>query len=155
MRALAVAACTCLLAVAAGCTHTPAKIELYQALSAPAKADYDKYRQFLTEGQQDRYLALPNDQERTEFLATLHIEERLARFPKYVQTAIWDRDAVPGMDTEALLLSWGRPDAIERAPSEESKGVDQQIWLYGHGKKKEDRVTVIQNVVTVVDKSLQ
>ena len=151
MRALA-AACTCLLFLG-GCTHTPEKVELYKALSEPAKADYDKYRQFLTDTQQDRYLALPNDQERAQMLADLHIEERLARFPKYVQTAIWDRDVVPGMDKEAVLLSWGRPDAVERLASEDSRGVDQEIWLYGHGKKQEDRVTIIQGVVTVVDKT--
>ncbi|MGC4114291.1 MAG: hypothetical protein QM765_06680 [Myxococcales bacterium] len=151
MRALLVAL-VCLLALAS-CTHSPDKADLYKALSEPAKSDYDKYRQFLTESQQDKYLALPNDQERAQFFADLHIEERLARFPKYVQTAIWDRDVVPGMDKEAVLLSWGKPDAVDRVPSDESKGVDQEVWLYGHGKSKEDRVTIIQGVVTVVDKN--
>ncbi|HEY3449365.1 MAG TPA: hypothetical protein VGK67_23625 [Myxococcales bacterium] len=150
MRALAAAAC---LLAFTGCTHAPDKADLYKALSLPAKGDYDKYRQFLTESQQDRYLALPNDQERAQMMADLHIEERLSRFPKYVQTAIWDRDVVPGMDKEAVLLSWGRPDSVDRLSADDSKGVEQEIWIYGHGKPKEDRVTIIQGVVTVVDKT--
>ncbi len=150
MRALMVVFAS--LATLAACTHAPDKADLYKALSEPAKADYDKYRQFLTESQQDRYLSLPDDQARARMLADLHIEERLARFPPYVQTAIWDRDVVPGMDKEAVLLSWGRPDEVERPSADESKGVDHQVWLYGHGKPKEDRVTIIQGVVTVVEK---
>ena len=151
MKAL-LAALACALALAA-CTHSPDKADLYKALSEPAKSDYDKYRQFLTEAQQDKYLALANDQERAQMIAALHIEERLGRFPKYVQTAIWDRYVVPGMDKEAVLLSWGRPDSVERLSADDSKGVEQEVWLYGHGKSKEDRVTIIQGVVTVVDKS--
>lgn len=140
------------LVALAGCKHAPAKVELYQALSAPAKAEYDKYRQFLTEGQQDRYLALPDDAQRAQLIADLHIEERLAKYPPYVQKAIWDRDVVPGMDKEAVLLSWGRPDSVERLSADDSKGVDQESWSYRHGKKADDKVTIVQNVVTVVEK---
>lgn len=152
MRALLVAFAFvgCLLGA---CTHTPDKADLYKALSEPARSDYDKYRQFLTEAQQDKYLSLPNDQERAQFMADLHVEDRLGRFPKYVQTAIWDRDVVPGMDKEAVLLSWGRPDSVDRLSTDDSKGVAQEVWVYGHGKAKEDRVTIIQGVVTVVDKN--
>lgn len=153
MRALlllvAVAALLC-----AGCAHQPDRLERYRALSPPAKDAYDKYHQFLTDSQQERYLAAPTDEERAAQLAGLHIEERLARYPRYVQDAIWSRDAVPGMDKEALLLSWGRPDSVDRLAADHSQGVQEEVWSYRRGPRSKDdyRVTIVQGVVTLVEK---
>jgi len=94
------------------------------------------------------------DAEREKMLADLHIEERLARYPQYVQDAIWAREVVPGMDTAAVLLSWGRPDAVDRLNADQSKGVDQQVWQYRRGPQGKDdyRVLMVQGVVTSVEK---
>ncbi|MBI5547131.1 MAG: hypothetical protein HY901_24890 [Deltaproteobacteria bacterium] len=137
-----------------GCAHSPDRLERYRALSQPAKDGYDKYHQFLTDSQQERYLAAATDEERVRLLADLHIEERLSRYPPYVQTAIWSRDVVPGMDKEAVLLSWGRPDSVDRLDADSSKGIQQEIWAYRRGPQTRDdyRVTIIQGVVTVVEK---
>jgi hypothetical protein len=136
------------------CAHGPEPLERYQALSQPCKDTWDKYHQFFTDGQQDRYFAAASDEERLKLVADLHIDERLARYPQYVQDAIWSREVVPGMDTAAVLLSWGRPDAVDRLNADQSKGVDQQVWQYRRGPQGKDdyRVTIVQGAVTAVEK---
>ncbi len=130
------------------------RLERYHALSEKSREAFDKYHQFMTEGQQERFLDGPDDEARQRLLVDLHVEERLARYPKYVQDAIWSQDVVPGMDTAAVLLSWGKPDEVERPFHEDNRGVDQQLWIYRRGPtgKEDRRVTVVQGVVTAVEK---
>jgi hypothetical protein len=148
MRAFVVAVLVALLA----CAHSPDRLERYRALSQPAKDAYDRYHQFFTELQVERYLAAPSDEGRQKFVAGLHIEERLARYPKYVQDAIWSRDVVPGMDREAVLLSFGRPDSVDRSDDARARGVDDEMWYFKRGGNGDVRVRIIQGVVTTVER---
>ena len=58
------------------------------------------------------------------------------------------------MDREAVLLSWGKPNSIERVDTDHSKGVDQQIWMYRRGPQTRDdyRLTIVEDRVTLVEK---
>lgn len=101
-----------------------------QLLADDEKEQYSKYRQFMTEGQQDEMLALPTPTERMDYLKALRVEERLAHYPQYVQDAIWQQQVVPGMDNEAVLLTWGVPVLREWDEAERSKGNDVERWSY-------------------------
>ncbi len=142
------------LCLLAACAHLPDQLERYRALSQPSKDLYDRYHQFLTTGQQERFLTAESDEVRQRFIADLHIEERLARYPKYVQDAIWSREVVPGMDKAAVLLAWGRPDQADREDTDHSRGVQQEVWTYVRGPQLKDdyRVTIVEGVVTTVEK---
>ena len=113
-----------LLSVTA-CAH--GRYDAFEALSPAAKAQYAKYRQFMTGHQRDRYLLLKTDAERDAFIADLHVEAHLAKWPKYVQDAIWAQEVVPGMDAEAVILSVGPPDEVLR---DDAAGLDRRTWLY-------------------------
>jgi len=142
-----------LLALAA-CAHLSDPLERYRALSQPSKDLYDRYHQFLTQGQQERFFLAATDDERQRLIADLHIEERLARYPKYVQDAVWSREVVPGMDKAAVLLTWGRPDQADREDSDHNKGVQTEVWTYTRGPQLRDdyRVTIVEGVVTAVER---
>jgi hypothetical protein len=125
-----------------GCA-TSGRLEKYQALSPEAQQAYDKYSQFFTESQRDRYLALPTDGDRRGFIGDLHIEERLAKYPKYIQEAIWSRQVVAGMDKEAVFLTWGQPDEVERATYEEAHGVERETWIFRRGVSNRESYQVL------------
>src|SRR5687768_8430246 len=108
----------------AGCTGAK-RLDAVSALSDDSKALYAKYRQFLTENQQDHFLSLPSDEARREFIQGLKIEERVARYPPPIQDAIWAREVIPGMNAEAVLLSWGVPELRDFGERE-----DLQRWRY-------------------------
>ncbi|MGI5862797.1 MAG: hypothetical protein ACOX6T_12165 [Myxococcales bacterium] len=140
------------LGAALGCVSGPNRLELYRALSQPAKDAYDKYHQFMTEPRQEAYLTAKSDEERQRMIADLHVEERLARYPDYIQKAIWSQEVVAGMDKEAVLLTWGRPDSVERPFSEDSQGVDREIWSFRRGAGDVRRVEIVQGVVLNVER---
>jgi len=142
------------LACALACSATPSRLSRYQAMSPESQAAYDKYNQFLTEGQQEKYLSLPTDQDRARMIADLHVEDRLARYPQYVQDAIWSREVVPGMDKAAVLLSWGQPSSVERDFLDDSKGVTRERWTYRRGPTgKEDlHLLIVEGLVQAVEK---
>jgi hypothetical protein len=125
-----------------GCA-TSGGIERYRALSPEAQQTYDKYQQFMTEGQKSSYIDLPSDQDRRNFVHNLHVEERLAKYPKYVQEAIWSREVVVGMDKEAVFLTWGQPDEVERATYEEARGVEREVWFFKRGTSHKDDFQVL------------
>ncbi|MFZ5472002.1 MAG: hypothetical protein ACOZIN_21445 [Myxococcota bacterium] len=128
------------------------RLEQVQALSDEGKELYSKYRQFMTEGQQDQFLDLPSDEERGQFIAALKIEERLARYPRYIQEAIWSQEVVPGMDREAVLLTWSTPMLREWDEQELAKGNEVERWSY---RRFDQLVQVIltNGVVTSVERA--
>jgi len=136
--------------IVVGCATGPNRLELYRGMSQPSRDAYDKYHQFMSEALQERYLAPHSDEERARMVAELHIEERLARYPEYVQRAIWSQDVVAGMDREAVLLSWGRPDEVERPYLDDNQGVAREIWIFRRGELR--RVDIVQGVVTAVER---
>ena len=109
----------------------------YQALSPQAKAQYAKYRQFMTERQRRVFLSLRSDAEREAFVRDLRVEERLSRFPPAVQEAIWAGEVIVGMTEEQVILAWGAPDAVDREPERARKifeypGRGRVIFVAGH-----------------------
>ncbi len=140
------------IGAALGCASGPNRLELYRALSQPSKDAYDKYHQFMTEPRQEAYLAAKSDEERARMIGDLHVEERLARYPDYIQKAIWSQEVVAGMDREAVLLTWGRPDSVERPYSEDSQGVDREIWSFRRGTGDVRLVEIVQGVVLSVER---
>ncbi|MBI3180808.1 MAG: hypothetical protein HYZ28_01555 [Myxococcales bacterium] len=125
------------------------RLELIQKLSPEGRELYSKYKQFLTEGQQEEFLALPSDDERLRYVQALRIEERLSRYPKFVQDAIWSQEVVPGMDREAVLLTWSTPMLREWDQLELAKGNEVERWNY----QREDgtvQVVITNGVVTQV-----
>lgn len=121
-------AALCALCLVAGCAH--GRDFYFKRLSDHAKAEYAKYEQFLTDHQKTQFIHLKTDAARDEFLAALHIQERLARYPKFIQNAIWDRRVVVGMDEDAVILSVGPPDRVDRGADADSPTVSRQTWTY-------------------------
>src|SRR4051812_39061565 len=105
---------TCLALLLAGCATVNEDQLRYKALSAECRDEFDKYRQFMTEESQGRYLGLTDDAARHQMVSELHVEERLTRYPEYIRTAIWSRQPVVGMDKPALFMCLGRPDDVDR-----------------------------------------
>ena len=120
-----------------------------QLLTDEEKELYSKYKQFMTEGQQDEMLALPTPTERQDYIRALRVEERLAHYPPYVQEAIWQQQVVPGMDNSAVLLTWGVPSLREWDESERAKGNDIERWSYRR-EGKYRQVVITNGVVTRV-----
>ncbi len=133
MRASLVPAAALLGAALLGpaCAATPdPTVERLRALSPEARSQFDKYRQFMTDLQIARYLMQGSDADRAKFIASLGIEQRLTKYPPHVQQAIWDRKVVPGMDTEAVFLAWGRPDERDRADPRKTGGNAEETWRW-------------------------
>ncbi len=138
-----------LLSVACAGHH---RLEAVQRLSDDEKALLGKYKQFMTEGQQDTFLALPSATERQAFVSNLKVEERLARYPAYVREAIWAQEVVPGMDREAVLLTWSTPMLREWDEGELARGNDVERWSY----RRSDRfvqVVIANGVVMQVERA--
>ncbi|MHB8872366.1 MAG: hypothetical protein ACYC8T_01645 [Myxococcaceae bacterium] len=136
------------LLLCAGCVGHD-RLARVQLLSDDEKELYGKYKQFMTEGQQEEFLAAPTPTEREEYIRALRVEERLAHYPAYVQDAIWKQDIVPGMDAAAVLLTWSVPVLREWDETERAKGNDIERWSYRRdGKFKQ--VVLTNGVVTRV-----
>jgi hypothetical protein len=132
-----------------GCA--PGRFELYDRLSDGDKELYDLSRQFMTDRQQERFLRCPDSDCRVRLIEALHIQDRLAKFPPYVREAILAQRVVPGMSTEALLLTWGRPGEIERRQID---GVEIECWYFKRGNRDgrvvQKKVFVMRGLVTEV-----
>ena len=136
-----------LLLSAAGCVTAPLTQERYQALSPESKALFDKYHQFMTDEREEAFLGAPNDAERKRVVDEMHVEERLAEFPKFVQEAIWSRSPVVGMDKNALFLAVGKPDAVDRQNVDpDTHDLPKEVWRYRRGPALEH-----DYVITVVN----
>jgi len=101
--------------------------ELYRNLPEKDKELYDRSMQFMTDNQQERYLLLHDSAARAEMIAELHIADRLAKFPGYVRDAIMAQRIFPGMGFESVILSWGKPEEIDRRDVD---GVPTECWFY-------------------------
>lgn len=121
-----------------------------QNLSPEARELFARYRQFMTEGQQDQFLTLPSDDDRKAFVADLHVEERLSRYPEHVQKAIWSQEVVPGMDRAAVLLSWGTPQQRQWDDAEAARGNEVERWNYQRDVRWV-QVLIANGVVTAVE----
>jgi hypothetical protein len=130
------------------------RLEQVSQLSEEDSALYAKYRQFMTETQQDEFLALSSEGRR-EYIRQLKVEERLEHYPPFIRQAIWAQDVVPGMDTVAVLLSWGTPELREIDEQELERGNQVERWNY-HRDGAWRQVVVTNGVVTnVVHAELQ
>ncbi len=147
VRPLAVLVCAA-ACLAAGCVGHE-RLTRVQRLSDDEKALFSKYKQFMTEGQQDEFLAQTTPTAREDYVRGLHVEERLERYPKYVRDSIWQQEVVAGMDAQAVLLTWGLPTLREWDDAQRAKGNDVERWSY----RRDDRfvqVVMSNGVVTQV-----
>lgn len=142
----------CLLAalVMLGCGVN--RYELYQRLPEQDKELFDRSKQFMTDRQQERFLLLKESADRAKLVEELHIQDRLSKFPQYVQEAIMAGRIVPGMSLEAVLLSWGRPQEIDRRDVD---GVPAECWFYSRreqdGRSVDKKVYILRGQVTEVE----
>ncbi len=113
------------LLLAPGCG--PNFHDMYLRMPEQDKDLYANSRQFLTETQREKFLQLETSEERTAFVEKLKVGERLDRFPPHVRSAIQAARVVPGMTTEAVLLSWGKPAEIDRRDVDD---VPAECWIY-------------------------
>ncbi|MFT3836172.1 MAG: hypothetical protein QM723_04130 [Myxococcaceae bacterium] len=134
-----------LMVFLAGCV-TQASVERETSLTGESKELFDRYKQFLTETQKDRFFAYKDDETRKQFVASLQIESRIAAYPKPVQDAIWQGRIIPGMDKAAVLLTWGAPHDSDYG---NENGVQTDWWNYQRGSQKA-RVQFTQGIVTDV-----
>ena len=128
------------------------RYELYQRLPEQDKELFDRSKQFMTDRQQERFLLLKDSTGRAEFVEELHIQDRLSKFPQYVQEAIMAGRIVPGMSVEAVLLSWGRPQEIDRRDVD---GIPAECWFYPRreqdGRSVDKKVYILRGQVTEVE----
>ncbi|MFL5318589.1 MAG: hypothetical protein ACJ790_02965 [Myxococcaceae bacterium] len=130
MRMVSAGALLIVAAIAlSGCLGNK-RLDSVNALSDESKELFAKYRQFMTEQQQEDFLQLGTDDERHAYVSALHVEDRLAKYPTYIQDAIWAQEIVPGMDAAAVLLTWSVPESREFDEQERGKGNDVQRWNY-------------------------
>ncbi len=121
-------------------------VERENTLTGESRDLYQKYKQFLTEAQKDRYFALADEELRKQFIGSLQIEARIATYPKPVQDAIWQQRIIPGMDHASVLLTWGVPHDRDFA---NENGVETEWWNFQRGSQR-FRVQFTQGVVTDV-----
>jgi hypothetical protein len=128
------------------------RYELYQRLPEQDKELFDRSKQFMTDRQQEKFLLLKDSPGRATFVEELHIQDRLSKFPVYVQEAIMAGRIVPGMSVEAVLLSWGRPQEIDRRDVD---GVPSECWFYSRreqdGRSVDKKVYILRGQVTEVE----
>lgn len=128
------------------------RYELYQRLPEQDKELFDRSKQFMTDRQQEKFLLLKESPGRARFVEELHIQDRLSKFPVYVQEAIMAGRIVPGMSVEAVLLSWGRPQEIDRRDVD---GVPSECWFYSRreqdGRSVDKKVYILRGQVTEVE----
>jgi hypothetical protein len=111
------------------------RLERTQALTPEMQELFARYRQFMTEGQMDRFLELPTDTARKQFVDDLKIDDLLSQFPKPVQDAIWAQRVTLGMTKPAVLLSWGGPLQRDFDEDQLSKGNTVERWWYKRNEK--------------------
>ena len=144
------AICLLFALVVLGCGAN--RYELYQRLPEQDKELFDRSKQFMTDRQQEKFLLLKDSPGRARFVEDLHIQDRLAKFPQYVQEAIMAGRIVPGMSVEAVLLSWGRPSEIDRRDVD---GVPSECWFYSRreqdGRPVDKKVYILRGQVTEVE----
>jgi hypothetical protein len=141
-------ACCSILAVLA-CAHT-GQAERIAKLSPQSSQLYARYKQFMTERQQELFLDAKTDLERQQLVEGLKIDEMLSQYPQPVQDAIWAQEVTLGMSRAAVLLSWGGPYQREFDQAELDKGNEIERWWY----KRADRtayVTFTNGVVSDYD----
>ncbi len=144
---------TVMLALGSACVTTSEARTQYLALSPDGREQYDKYRQFMTEHQQEEFLTAPTDGDRQSQIRNLHIEERLSRYPDFVQRAIWSRTPVVGMDKTALFLSLGRPTSVDRSNFDpDTHLLPAEHWFYRRGELVDQSydITIVNDEVTEV-----
>ena len=122
-------------------------------MSDEEKELFSKYKQFMTEGQQDEFLALPDYDQQKAYVANLHVEDRLAKYPDYIQKAIWSQDVVPGMDRAAVLLTWGTPEQRDFDEQQLDRGNEVERWSYRRGANDWVQVVIVNGIVTAVQRS--
>jgi hypothetical protein len=133
------------------CATAPLTEDRYQALSPDCRALFDKYHQFMTDDRTEAFLAAPNDEARKQIVAEMHVEERLAHYPKFIQDAIWSRSAVAGMDKPALFLSLGQPDSVDRENVDpDTKELPRELWHYRRGPNDEIVISIVNDQVVDV-----
>ncbi len=136
---------SCLWLLLAACV-TQTAVERETNLTGESKELFDRYKQFLTESQKDRFFAMKDEETRKQFIGSLQIESRIAAYPKPVQDAIWQGRIIPGMDKAAVLLTWGTPHDSDYG---NENGVQTDWWNYQRGSAKA-RVQFTQGIVTDV-----
>ncbi len=149
MSRAAALALTALLLLLPACAGQQ-RLTAVQALSEQGRDLYSRYRQFLTEDQQDAFLALPTDEARQVYIDKLEIDARLSRYPRRIQDAIWAQEVVTGMDREAVLLTWGKPELRELEQGELARGNEVDRWSYSRGAAGLTQVVFTNGVVTDV-----
>jgi hypothetical protein len=117
-----------------GCVTSPLTSERYRALTPSSKALFDKYHQFMTDNQAEAFLRAPDDDGRKAVVDGLHIEERLAKYPSFIQ------DAVKAM----LFLAMGLPDSVDRDNFDpDSREIPRERWHYRRGPRQEHDLVVV------------
>lgn len=140
-----------LLALGCACAGQQ-RLERVQRLTDDGKALFSRYKQFMTEGQQDEFLACESFEQQKAWVAGLHVEERLAKYPEYIRTAIWSQDVVPGMDRAAVLLSWSTPELREFSEEQLARGNEVERWNYQRDGGWV-QVVIANGVVTAVQRA--
>jgi len=125
---------------------TQSQVQRETNLTGESKELFEKYKQFLTDGQKDRFFAMQDEETRKQFIGSLQIEARIAAYPKPVQDAIWAGRIIPGMDHAAVLLTWGVPHDRDFA---NNNGVETEWWNFERGSTKA-RIQFTQGTVTDV-----
>ena len=129
----------------------PNRYELYQRLPEQDKELFARSKQFMTDRQQKRFLTSKTSDVRVRFVESLHIHDRLKKFPSHERDAIMAGQLVAGMGAEAVLLSWGRPMKIDRR---EEDGVPLECWLFERsdedGKIRDYKVYFVKGIVSEV-----
>jgi hypothetical protein len=144
-RALVVASTLAVIA----CAST-GRAERIAKLSPESSTLFARYKQFMTERQQDQFLEAQTDLERKQQVDGLKIDDMLSQFPKPVQDAIWAQQVQLGMSRAAVLLSWGGPSQREFDEDQLSKGNEIERWYY----RRNDRnayVTFTNGIVSDYD----
>lgn len=143
-----------LLVVFSCATSPDPVVERMRGLSPGARHELDKYNQFLTARQIEHFVILPSDEDRMRFIADLHIEERLTKYPDHTREAIWRRDVIVGMDLEAVYLSWGKPDARDLLDRFQEGGNVEEIWRWARrdaeGRDGIARIRISNGIVVEV-----
>jgi len=143
LLALALAACAC--------ASAPLTQDRYRALSPECRALYDKYHQFMSDSRAEAFFGAPDDAARKQLVTELHVEERLAHYPQFIQDAIWSRSAVPGMDKPAVFLSLGRPDSVDRENVDpDTRELPRELWHYRRGPNAEILISIVNDQVVDV-----
>jgi len=120
----------------------------FERLPEAEKARFARYQQFMTSRQQERFLLLETQEARDAAIEAMHVEERLAKYPAHQQEAIWSQEVVPGMHPDAVMLSWGPPEKIERREDPLNKGLPaRETWRYRGGARE---VVFVEGVVIEV-----